>query len=193
MPRGNPSPFTANGNKSLSRDEISQKIHNYAYRYIHENNNCCNSKTKRETKCQCIGIFREDERLFGLLKNKLEKYQVQNPQGRQVFLHGIITHANLRRMELPRGEKRTAVNALTGVVDDEGDVVHVCNNTLTGLFCIGFKQFKKLEKDAMIPTPKDTSNYEDNMNSIISSTQNVINFLWKQFRDEGETHATQVV
>ena len=121
-------------------DEICQMIHNSAHMYIHENDNCCNPKTKRTTRCQCIRIFCDDEQCFRLLKNKLEKYQVQNPQGRQVFLHGIITHANLRRIELSRGEKRTAVNTLTDVVDEEGDVVHVYNNTLMGLLFIGFKR-----------------------------------------------------
>ena len=61
------------------------------------------------------------------------------------------------------------------------------------LFGIGHKQFKKLEDDAMLPAPKNTDGYNNNLNKTSPCTQKVIGFLFNLFKEEGETNATQIV
>lgn len=139
-----------------------------------------------------MDVFHNED-TFVQLVDKLDKYELQNPAGRQMFMHGVLTHANLRKVELRCGEKKTALNALTGVHDLEGETVHVCTNSLMCLFCIGPHTWKKLQKDAMLPNPKNTENYEDNVNKSSSCTQRIIDYLYEIFREEGETHATRIV
>ena len=123
----------------------------------------------------------------------MDKYESQNPQGRQLFIHGVITHANLKRMDLCCGERKATANALTGVELESGETVHICNNSLMYLFGIGHKQFKKLEDDAMLPAPKNTDGYDNNLNKTSPCTQKVIDFLFNLFKEEGETNATRIV
>ena len=80
-------------------------------------------------------------------------------QGRQLFIHGVITHANLKQIDLRHGERKMTVNAITGVELESGETVHICNNLLMYLFGIGHKRFNQLEHDAMLPAPKNTEGY----------------------------------
>ena len=40
----------------------------------------------------------------------------------------------------------------------------------------------------MLPDPKSTETYENNMNKASKCTQNVIDFLYNMGKDEGEMH-----
>ena len=58
----------------------------------------------------------------------------------QLFLNGVLVHANLRREELRGGEKKAArINAITGVLFTDDGTVHICNNSLQCLLCVGSK------------------------------------------------------
>ena len=50
-----------------------------------------------------------------------------------------------------------------------------------------------LQTDAMLPDPKSTERYENNMNKASKCTQNVIDFLYNMGKDKGEMHATRFV
>ena len=56
-----------------------------------------------------------------------------------MFLYGVLTQGNLKKEELQRGAKRSAIYALTGVETDDAETIFVCSNTLKNLFCIGNK------------------------------------------------------
>ena len=89
MPRQTkPSPFTAVGNKGLTRAQIQQKIRDYARTFVYDSEYCINSKSRRTTECQCLRVFRDENR-FERLIEKLDKYEIQNPQGRQLLFMGL--------------------------------------------------------------------------------------------------------
>ena len=126
MPGRRPSPFTAVGNKGLTREQIREKICEHVRNYVTGHEYCFNSKSRRTTECDCIQVFRDDtSNCFHQLIDKLDKFESQNPQGRQLFMHGVITHANLKRMDLRRGERKATLNALTGVELESGETVHI--------------------------------------------------------------------
>ena len=186
------SPFAVVKNKNLSKDDIHVKIHDHMKNLIDGHSNCINVNNKRPTSCTCITMFR-DNNCFDQLLEKLEKYESKDTEGRKLFLHGVLTHGNLKKEELKRGAKRSSIYALTGVETIDGETVFVCSNTLKNLFCIGNKQWKILQTDAMLPDPKSTERYENNMNKASKCTQNVIDFLYNMGKDEGEMHATRFV
>ena len=103
--------------------------------------------TIRGQSCTCITMFR-DKNCFDQLLEKLEKYESKDTEGRKLFLHGVLTHGNLKKEDLKRGAKRSSIYALTGVKTIEGETVFVCSTTLKNLFCIGNKQWKILQTDA---------------------------------------------
>ena len=193
MPGWKSSPFTAVGNKGLTRAQIKEKICDHVRNFVNEHEYCFNSKSRRSTKWEYIQVFCSDSNCFHQLVEKLDKYESQNPQGRQLFIHGVITHANLKRMDLCCGERKATANALTGVELESGETVHICNNSLMYLFGIGHKQFKKLEDDAMLPAPKNTDGYDNDLNKTSPCTRKVIDFLFNLFKKEGETNATRIV
>ena len=90
-------------------------------------------------------------------------------------------HANLKKEELRHGERKVACNAMTGVFNLEGETVHICNNSLQCLLCIGPKIWKRLQNDTMLPDARNTENYEDNINKTSSCTQRVIDYLFDIF------------
>ena len=102
-------------------------------------------------------------------------------------------HVNLRKEELCCGERKVACNAMIGVFNSEGETIHICNNSLQCLLCIGPKTWKRLQNDAMLPDPRNTENYEDNLNKTSSCTQRVIDYLFDIFKEEGETQATRII
>ena len=61
-----------------------------------------------------------------------------------MFLHGVLNHVNLRKEELRRGKKKMAIDAMTGVLDLEGKTVHICNNALQYLLCLGPQTWKMI-------------------------------------------------
>lgn len=185
-------PYAFSNNKSLSRDQIRTNIEDFASKLIENKDHCRNVNNKRNTACQCITKL-QNEDVFEKLINKLVKYESNDTNGRKLFLHGVLTHGNLRKEELRRGEKRVAIYALTGVEDQDGETVLVCNNTLRALFFVGKKQWKQLQEDAMLPEPKATENYQNNVNKVTACTQRVIDFLFEFAKTEGEMHATRFI
>ena len=184
------SPYTFSNNKPLSREQICMNIEYYASKLTENRDHCRNVNNQRDTGCQCIKRL-QNEDTFAQLVSKLEKYESKDSNGRKLFLHGVLTHGNLKKDELRRGERRVAIYALTGVEDQDGDTILVCNNTLRALFYIGKRQWKQLQEDAMLPEPKTTENYENNLNKVTACTQRVIDFLYKLGKNEGEMHATR--
>ena len=45
----------------------------------------------------------------------------------------------------------------------------------------------------MLPEPKDTEKYKNNVNKVASCTQRVIDYLYKKGKSEGEIHATRFI
>ena len=131
-------PYAFSNNKSLSRDQIRTNIEDFASKLIENKDHCRNVNNKRNTACQYITKL-QNEDVFEKLITKLVKYESNDSNGRKLFLHGVLTHGNLRKEELRRGEKRVAIYALTGVEDQDGETVLVCNNTLRALFFVGKK------------------------------------------------------
>ena len=123
-----------------------------------------------------------------VIKQKLVKYEIKKTDERQLFLHGVFMHANLKKEELRRGERKVACNAMTGVFNLEGETVHICNNSLQSLLCIGPKTWKRLQNDAMLPEARHTENYEDDINKTSSCTQRVIDYLFDIFKEEDDTN-----
>ena len=108
------SPFTVVKNKKLSKDDIHMKIHDHMKNLIDGHSNCMNVNNKRPTSCSSITKFRDDN-CFDQLLEKLEKYESKDTEERKLFLHGVLTHGNLKKEELKRGAKRSSIYALTGV------------------------------------------------------------------------------
>ena len=136
MPRQKSSPFTVVGNKVLTRVKIQEKICDHVCNFLNENEYCFNSKSRRSTRCTCLRVFHNDNHCFEQLIEMLDRYDSQNSQGRQLFIHGVITHANLKRINLRRGERKTTVNALTGIELESGETVHICNNLLMYIYLV---------------------------------------------------------
>ena len=170
------SPFKAVQNKKLSRDDVRVKIHDYIKTIIDTQSSCMNLNNKRTTSCTCMTTFK-NKNYFGQLLEKVEKYESKDTKGRILFLHGALTHGNLKKEELQRGAKKSAIYALTRVKIDEGETVFLCSNALKNLLCIGNKQLKCLQKDAMLLDQKCTERYEHNLNRTSQCTQKVIDFL----------------
>ena len=170
MPYKRQSPYASSINENLPRDEIRNKIHDYVKGLIDNNSNCLNWNNGRPTSCSCIKKFREDD-CFDQLLEKLDKFERKDSEGRKLFLHGVLTHGNLKKGELRRGEKRSCLYALTAVECNNQDTIFVCNNTLRNFFFIGIKQWRCLQKDAMLPDPKSTERYERNINRATKCTQ----------------------
>ena len=187
------SPYATVRNKSLGREEIRSNIHKFVTDFLQNNGTCINPRNRRPTACHCLDVFRRNEVCLDGLIQKLEKYERKKSDKRQLFLHGVLTHAHLRQKDLRRGEKKTAVNALTGVLDTNGETVHICNNALQCLLCLGPQTWKKIKRDAMLPERMSTENFEDNVNANTSCTQRAIDFLYDIFKEEGETHATRIM
>ena len=187
------SPFTAIRNKGLSKEDIRSNIRVFVNNFLNGHDRCINPRNRRPTGCQCLDIFRRNEESLDQFIEKLVKYESKKPEERQLFLHGVLTHANLRKEELRRGEKKMAINAMTGVLDLEGETVHICNNALQCLLCIGPQTWKRIQKDALLPAPRSTENYENNVNKTSSCTQRIIDYLYELYRDEGESHATRII
>ena len=135
-------------------------------------------------------VFRINEDPLNQLIQKLVKYESKKTDERQLFLHGVFADANLRKEELHHDERKVAYNAITGVFNSEGDTVHICNNSLQSLLCIGPKTRKRLQNDVMLSDARNTENYEDNLNKTSSCTQRVNDYLLDIFKEEGETHTT---
>ena len=189
---GRNSPYVLSRNRKLTRAEIYSNINDYVYELIYQNDSCINFNNKRNTTYRCKNTF-EDPHTFGCLIRKLDMYCAADSKGRQLFLHGVLTHGNLRKEDQRRGEKRSPIYALTGVEDTEGNTIHVCQNTLRNLFAIGLKQWKQISKDAMLPSPKDIRNYENNSNRDAGCTRRLVDFLVRISREESETHATRFI
>ena len=187
------SPFTAIRNKGLCKEEICSNICVFVNNYLNEHDRCINPRNKRLIGCKCLDIFRRNEESFNQFIEKLVKYESKKPEERQLFLHGVLTHANLRKEELHRGEKKMAINTMTGVLDSEGETVHICNNALQCLLCLGPQTWKRIQKDALLPAPRNNENYENNVNKTSFCTQCIIDYLYELFRDEGESHTTQII
>ena len=109
---------------------------------------------------------------------KLVKYESKKPEERQLFHHGVLTHVNLRKEELRRDEKKIAINAMTGVLDLEDEKVHICNNALQCLLCLGPQTWKRIQKDVLLPAPRNNENYENNVNKTSSCTQHAVLQVW---------------
>ena len=109
-------------------------------------------------------MFRTNEVCLDAFVDKLVKYEGKKSDEKKLFLHGVLTHVHLRQKDLRRGERKTAVNALTGVLDSDGKTVHICYNSLQSLLCIGPQTWKKIKHDAMLPERTSTENFEDNVN-----------------------------
>ena len=86
-----------------------------------------------------MDVLRINDDSLNQLEQKLVKYESKKTDERQLFLHVVFTQANLRKEELRHGEREVACNAMTGVFNLEGETVHICNNSLQCLLCIGPK------------------------------------------------------
>lgn len=133
------SPFTTIRNKGVSKEQIRSNIVEFVHNFLSEHDRCINPRNRRPTGCRCLDVFRTSEGSLIQLIEKLAKYESKTTNERQLFLHGVLTHANLRKEELRRGERKIAINAMTGVLNPEGETIHICNNSFQCLFCIGPK------------------------------------------------------
>ena len=124
------SPFTAIQNKGLCKEEICSNICLFVNNYLNEHGRCFNPRNKRSIGCKCLDIIWRNEESFNQFIEKLVNNESKKQEEMQLFLHGMLTHANLRKEGLRRGEKKMAINAMTGVLDFEGEKVHIRNNAL---------------------------------------------------------------
>lgn len=187
------SPYATVRNKGLGKEQIRSNIREFVINFLDKNNKCINPRNRRPTSCNCLDVFRTNEVCLDAFIDKLVKYEGKKSDEKKLFLHGVLTHAHLRQKDLRRGKRKTAVNALTGVLDSDGETVHICYNSLQSLLCIGPQTWKKIKHDAMLPERTSTENFEDNVNRNTSCTQRAIDFLYEIFKDEGETHATRIM
>ena len=74
--------------------------------------------------------------------------------------------------------------ALSGVKDQEGNTILVCNNTLRSLFYIGKRQWKQVQEDAILSEPKDNENYKNSINRVTACTQRVIDYLFNMGKNK---------
>ena len=51
------SPFTASGNKGLSRHQIRIKITEFVKKLLNDNEQCINPRNRRQTGCSCMDVF----------------------------------------------------------------------------------------------------------------------------------------
>ena len=163
------SPYTFSNNKTLSREQIRTNIQDFTSKLTENKDHCRNVNNKHNTACQCI-MKLQNEDVFEQLITKLVKYELNDSNGRKLFLHGVVTHGNLRKEELQHGERQVTIYALTGVEDQDGDTILVFSNTLRALFFIGKRQWKQLQEDAMLPELKATENYQNNINKVAVCT-----------------------
>ena len=186
------SPYRRTHNKKISAEEVKENIRLYAENII-EYDPCENPTNRRKTACRCLRPINTNAELFDKTLELLGKYESLDQSGRQLFLHGAITHSNIMKQNLIRGQMRSCTFALNGVTLDDGDTVHLCHNSFRQLYCIGAKQWKKLCDEAVLPDPKNKTLYKDNMNRNHKQTQDVVDFLHKFGVDEGEAHATRFI
>ena len=96
IPNKHQSLYASSIKKNLPRDEIWNKIHDYVRGLIDNNINCLNWNNGRPASCSCIKKFRDDK-CFNQLLEKLDKYKMKESEGRKLFLHGVLTHGNLKK------------------------------------------------------------------------------------------------
>ncbi len=94
------SPYTAIWNKDLSKEQIHSNISKFVNKLIPEHDWCINPRNKRPNGCPCLEVFRINKDSLYQLIQKLVKYKSKKNDERQLFLHGVFTHANLRKEEL---------------------------------------------------------------------------------------------
>ena len=180
-------------NKDLSKEQIHSNIIEFVNKFLSEHDQCINLRNKRPTGCQCLEVFRINEDSLNQLIQALVKYEIKKTDERQLFLHRVFMHTNLRKEKLCRGERKVACNAITSDFNSEGETVHICNDSLQCLLCIGPKTWKRLQNDAILPDTRNTENDEDNLNKTSSCIQRVIGYLFYIFKEEGETQATRII
>ena len=121
--------------------------------------------------CTFITKFRDDN-FFDQLLEKLEIYESKDTEGRELFLHDVLTHGNLKKMHLLESKLLEADFA--------------CNNTLKNFFLLKINDgyvYKRMQYCQIQKAKRD-------MKTISIKQQNVIDFLLNLGNDEGELHAT---
>ena len=73
--------------------------------------------------------------------------------------------------------------------NQEWNTILVCNDTLESLFYTVKRQWKQLQEDAILPEPKDTENYKNNVNKVTACMQCVIDYLFNMGKNKLEMHA----
>lgn len=87
--------------------------------------------------------------------------------GRKLFLHNVLTHGDLRREELQRGERELTIYVLTGVEDQDGDtILSSVQQHSQSLNLCRKKQYEQLQNNTMLLEPKATDNYENNLTKV---------------------------
>ena len=115
--------YTAIRNKDLSKEQIHSNISKFVNKFLSEHDQCINLRNKRPTGCQCLEVFRINEDSPNQLIQALVKYEIKKKKTdeRQLFLHGVFTHANLRKEELRHGERKVTCNAMIGVFQKKNE------------------------------------------------------------------------
>ena len=124
------SPYATVRNKGLGKEQIRSNIRGFVINFLDNNNKYINHRNRRPTSCNCLDVFRTNEVCLDAFIDKLVKYEGKKSDERKLFLHGVLTHAHLWQIDHLRDERKTAVNALTEVLDSDGEFVHICYNSL---------------------------------------------------------------
>ena len=150
-------------NKKKSSDEIEVNVREFARKIVDEPT-CLNTHSKRYSRCSCLKVIGNDEGSFDNLVYLLLRFAIFNTKERQLFLHGVLTHAFIAKESIARGQKKTeptfVLNSIRPNGEDAADPVRICHNAMRNLFAIGQKQWTKLRNDAALPSPKNLQNYK---------------------------------
>ena len=111
-----------------------------------------------------MNVIHTSEYSLSQFKEKLVQFEHIKPEETKLFIHNVLTYANLRKEDLCHSKRKVAFNVMTEVLHLDGETVHICNNPLQCLLYIGPKVWKRVQKDALLPEPRSTEKYENNVN-----------------------------